>query len=359
MDIAHVRILRLAAGTASSMWLSQAIGWDMSFIAPVITLLILGLPFPAPKLKSGIMFAAALTLSMCAGLLLLPSLLNYPMVGLLLLILALFWSFYYTATGGSKLLGTFVTVGIALSTAVGSVSVDATFMLIASISTNAVIGIVFVWIAHVLVPDSLAQADDSPQAAKPSPPPKPDIAEARWSAFRSLLIVFPLTLWFMLSSASTSYVAVMIKAASMGQQATMEDARLAGRSLIMSTIIGGIGAIIGWNVLRIVPTLSMYALIIALGALVMGPRIFQGRAMHPQAGTWSYGFLTMIVILAPAVMDSAGGTSAGAAFWSRLLMFALTTLYGVGAVFVVEAFRPGQPVVVVTQNPDNVPTHKT
>jgi len=328
------------------MWFSQAVGWDMSFIAPVITLLILGLPFPAPKLKSGIMFAAALTLSMYAGLLLLPSLLNYPMVGLLLLILALFWSFYYTATGGSKVLGTFVTVGIALSTAVGSVNVDATLTLIANVSVNTFIGVSFVWIAHVLVPDALAQADISPQAAKPTPPPpKPDLAEARWSAFRSLLIVFPVALWFMLSSASTSYVVVMIKAASMGQQATMENARLAGRSLIMSTVIGGIGAIIGWNVLRIVPALSMYALIIALSGLVMGLRIFQGRAMHPQAGTWSYGFLTMIVILAPAVMDSAGGTSADAAFWSRLLMFALTTLYGVGAVFVVEAFRPEQTAI--------------
>lgn len=323
------------------MWFSQAVGWDMSFIAPVMTMFVLALPFPAPKLKSGILFVAALTLSMYAGLLLLPSLLNYPMVGLLLLILALFWSFYYTAKGGSAVLGTFVTVGIAMSTAVGSVSVDATLILVSNLSMNTVIGIAFVWIAHALVPDSMALADDSQPAGKPRPKPRSDLAEARWSAFRSLLIVFPLALWFMLSSASTSYVPVMIKAASMGQQATMEGARLAGRSLIMSTLIGGIGAIIGWNVLRIVPTLWMYALIIALGALVMGPRIFQGRAMHPQAGTWSYGYLTMIVILAPAVMDSAGGAHAGAAFWSRLLMFALTTLYGVIAVFVVDAFRPG------------------
>jgi uncharacterized membrane protein YccC len=340
MGIAHVRILRLAAGTALSMWFSQAVGWDLSFIAPVMTMFILALPFPAPKLKSGIMFVAALTLSMYAGLLLLPPLLNYPLVGLLLLVLALFWSFYYTAKGGSAVLGTFVTVGIALSTAVGSVSVDVVLMLIQGLSMNTLIGIAFVWIAHVLVPDALATADEDLPAAKPPAPPEPDLADARWSAFRSLLIVFPLTFWFMLSSTSAAYVPVMIKAASMGQQATMEDARLAGRSLILSTLIGGIGAIIGWNVLRVVPTLSMYALIIALGALFMGPRIFQGRAMHPHAGTWSYGYLTMIVILAPAVMDNTGGSSADAAFWSRLLMFVLTTLYGVAAVFIVDAFRP-------------------
>jgi hypothetical protein len=51
----------------------------------------------------------------------------------------------------------------------------------------------------------------------------------------------------------------------------------------------------------------------------------------------------MIVVLAPAVMDSMSGSSANVAFWQRLLMFALATLYGVAAVYVVDAFRPGKP----------------
>ena len=342
MEIAHVRILRLAVGTALSMWVSQAAGWGMSFIAPVMTMFILALPLPAPRLKGGVLFVAALTLSMFAGMLLLPPLLNYPLVGLLLLIVALFWSFYFTASGGSPVLGTFVTLGIALSTAVGSVSIDAALMAIGGLSTNALIGIAFVWIAHLLIPDSLAKSDAGPAPPKPQKPPPPDLVEARWSAYRSLLIVFPVTLWFMLSSASTSYIPVMIKVASMGQQATNEGAKEAGRSLILSTIIGGVGAIIGWNILRIVPTLSMYALIIGLGALIIGPRIFKGIAMHPQAGTWSYGYLTMIVILAPAVMDTAGGGSAGAGFVSRLLMFAFATLYGIAAIYIVDALHPAK-----------------
>jgi hypothetical protein len=48
----------------------------------------------------------------------------------------------------------------------------------------------------------------------------------------------------------------------------------------------------------------------------------------------------MIVILAPAVMDTASGSAANVAFWSRLVMFALATLYGVAAVYVVDAFKP-------------------
>ena len=130
----------------------------------------------------------------------------------------------------------------------------------------------------------------------------------------------------------------MIKVASMGQQATNENARLAGRSLVMSTLIGGAGAIIGWQVLSIAPTLPVYTLVIAIAALLMGRRIFSGPGMHPEGATWSYALLTMIVILAPAVMDSAGGGPAGVKFWDRLIMFGGTTVYAVATVYIFDAF---------------------
>lgn len=342
MQIHHVRILRLALGTSLSMWVSQAIGWDMSFIAPIMTMFVLALPLPAPPFKAGVSLVLALTLSLYGGVfLLLPALLNYPLVGLLLLVLALFWSFYFTARGGSAALGTFATIGVAVSTAVGSVSIDATLLLIKGLSLNTLIGVAFVWIGHLLLPDSMAE-DALPRGAQPKPPAvePPDPAVARWSAFRSLVIVYPISFWFMLSSASTGYVPVMIKVASMGQQATNEGARLAGRSLIASTIIGGVGATIGWNVLKVVPQLGMYAFLVALAGLICGSRIFKGQGMHPQAGTWSYGYLTMLVILGPAAMDAVIGTSANIAFLNRLLMFGLATLYGVVAVYLVDAFRP-------------------
>jgi hypothetical protein len=345
MDIASVRILRLALGTAVSLWFSQAVNWPMSFIAPVITMFVLALPFPAPKLKAGIGLVVVLTVSLFAGLLLLPSLINQPMVGVLLLIVALYWSFYFTAKGGSALLGTFATVGIAVSTAIGTVNLDAVLAIASGVSFGAAVGVLFVWVAHALLPDSMAVVPEQAATAEPPAPPAPstpDLSAARWSAFRSLMIVLPVALFFLFSSASTAYVPVMIKVAAMGQQATNDGARKAGNSLMMSTIIGGAGAIIGWQVLSITPTLTIYTLVIAVAGLLMGPRIFQGRGMHPQAATWSYALLTMIVILAPAVMDSAGGGAAGMKFWERLVMFGGTTVYAVGTVYIFDAFTASQ-----------------
>jgi hypothetical protein len=340
ISIASVRILRLALGTALSLWFSQAVGWQMSFIAPVFTLLVLALPLPVLKLKQGIAFVAVLAVALYSGMLLLPMLLEQPAVGLLLLTLALFWSFYFTAKGGSALIGTFATVGLALVAGVGSVNVDALLIVAGDVVFAAAVGVIFVWIAHALMPDSMA-FDSVPMPGNKAPEaPQPDLANARWSAFRSLLIVLPVALFLMLSSSSVAYIAVMIKVASMGQQATNDDTRHAGRSLILSTIIGGIGAIIGWEMLSLVPTLTLYTLVVGLAGLIMGPKIFQGAAMHPQGATWSYGYITMVILLAPAVMDSIGGDAASVKFWERIIMFAGATLYAVVAVYIVDAFRP-------------------
>ena len=339
MSIAQLRILRFALGTSLSLWFSQAVGWPLSFIAPVFTSVLLAMPAPALPAKAGLGLVLVLFLALNAGTLLLPVLLHQTAAGILLLVLALFWSFYFTAKGGSAALGTFATLGIALSTAVGSVNVTAVLDVIGYVSFAAFVGVLFTWIGHGLLPDGKADVVEQAPANKTGKP-DPDLLIARWSAFRSLLIVLPIALWLLFSASSASYLAVMIKVASMGQQATNEDTGKAGRSLLMSTIIGGGGAIIGWQVLSIAPTLNVFVLFCAIAALLMGRRIFAGAAAHPEAATWSYGYLTMLIILAPAVLDSAGGDAAGIKFWERLVMFGGATLYAVVAVYVVDAFRP-------------------
>jgi len=340
MDIASVRILRMSLAMAMSMGFSQIVNWPLSFIVPVFTMFILALPLPALSLKNGIKFVVVLVVCCYAGLALLPFILNQRMVGIGLLTVALFHSFYYTARGGSPVLGAFATMGLAITTSIGTVSIDAVLGVLNGLTMGAIFGVVFVWVGHAILPDSLARPTAAVAAAANPKPAKPELSVARRSAWRSLLIVMPIIIWFLMSSASASYVAVLIKVSAMGQQAGLDQTRQAGKSLLYSTAIGGIGAVIGWQLLSIWPSLLLYVLLIGLGGLVAGPKIFSGPGMHRDGATWSYGLLTMLVILAPAVMDGQVGSSAGAAFWSRLAMFFGATLYAVGSVFVFDALWP-------------------
>jgi hypothetical protein len=155
-----------------------------------------------------------------------------------------------------------------------------------------------------------------------------------------LVVVMPLVIWFLFSSSSIAYVAIMIKVASMGQQANSDTRREMGRSQIASTLWGGLAAVIAWQLMSIWPSLLMYGLTISIAALFFGPRIFSGNGMNPKAGMWSYAFLTTIIILAPALLDGQTADGAGSAFYSRLLVFIVIAVYGTLSVAIFDAFWP-------------------
>lgn len=337
--VAARRILRLSLGTALCLLFSQAIAWPLSFVSPVLTLFILALPLPPPRMRGSIVFVVALAAPMIVGgWLLLPFLEHMRATGILLVALGLFFTFYFTARGGQAVLGTFMTVGLTLIVTVGSINSEIMIQLVRGLFVCSVVAIVFVRIAHTLLPD--LPPDPNQPARKKAAPGKPDPADASRRALRSLIIVGPLALAFLFMAGSPAYTVVMIKVATMGQQASADESREMGRSLMESTLWGGLGAIIGWYVLAIWPSLLMYTLLTALAGLVYGRWIFMGPAVHPKFQMATYAFLTLFVILAPAVLDGAVGSGAGAAFWNRILLFVLIAVYGTLAVRVFDAFWP-------------------
>jgi len=336
--IASRRILRLALGTALSMGFSQLINWPMSFIAAVFTMFILAVPLPAPTLKSGLKFVLALIIPAYAGMLLIPFLEQARWAGVLMVVLALFGSFYYSARGGSPVMGMFMTLGLTMVVTVGSVSADAMLMVVNGIAISAAAGITFVAIAHALLPDFPAPVGAG--ATKKPPPQKPSLPTARRNACRSLAVVLPLVMIFLFISSSTSYIVVMIKVASMGQQANTEVTRSMGREQLESTIWGGIGAIIAFQVMSIWSSLLMFCLLTGLACLLYGRRIFQGPGVHPRGGMWSYALLTMIIVLTPAVIDAQGTGDASAAFYTRLMLFIVIAIYGTVSIAVFDTFWP-------------------
>jgi len=333
--VAARRIFRLALMTAFGLWLSQTVNWGVAFMTPVLLSVLLALPLPAPSLKQCLVLLFALLMPIWSMTwFLLPVLTHQPLAGMLLLMLACFWAFYYSASGGSPVMGALLTIGLAIVAAIGSVSVDLVIAVDQAMTINAVIAIGLFWLAYVLFPDR--QLDGGKKAAPKAEPPPRQLAIR--SAWRSTAIVLPIVVFFLFYAGSSSYLLVMIKVASMGQQAGNDQTRAAGKTLLMSTLVGGIGAVVMWAVMSAWPSLLNLVLLVALGGLVMGRRIFHGQGMAAGADMWSYAFMTMLVIILPSVMDGMGGSAAGGKFLDRISMVAWTTLYAVAAVSVFDAF---------------------
>jgi hypothetical protein len=341
MDIASRRILRHALGVSLSLFISQIIDWPLAFLAPIFTTVLLSLPIPPPSLKFSFLFVAKLVGAVLVCQLLLPFIDHAPMAGVILVGLALFGTFYYTAMGGDHMIGAFITIGLTLLTGIGSVSIDMLIILTMSLAKGASMAIVMVYVAHALLPDP----PSGPSAVAGHHHPlqeKPDPREGARSAIRALVIVFPVALLFLFMSSSASYIVVLIKLAAMGQQATTDNTRTMAGKLIESTVWGGIGAVIAWAVLSCYPSLIMYTLLIALAGLLYGSGIFKGEGMHPKSAMWQYAFLTMIVVLAPTVGSIAKGQAATDRFWVRQFMFLGISVYGYLAVVVLDTFWSGK-----------------
>ncbi len=329
------RILRLAAGTALCLWVSQAVGWTLSYVAPIITLVVLALPMGRPPPKFLAFLVGAVVASVYGSFALLPLLLNYRLAGLIVLAVVLFHVFYMTARGKPAVLGTLLTIGITLTVAVGSVSVDGLIVAAHSVTAGVIVGAAFAWLAHLLLPDP-------PFGTAAPQPPVTAAEQPERLALRSLAVVFPVSVWFLLSPASASLIPVMIKVAAMGQEATAQRTRQAARSLLVSTATGGIAAVLAWHILGIWPSLTLYTLLVGIAALWFGARIFAGTGLAADGDTWSYALLTMIVVLAPAVLDSQFGSAAPVGFYTRLFMLLGASLYGVLAVFVFDRLWPSR-----------------
>jgi len=341
MDTASRRILCLALGTSLCLLFSQVIDWPLSFLAPAVTIMLLGTDYPAPSFKEGLNIFLSLMGAILVGHLLLPFLDNAPEAGLPLLALVLFGSFYYTAMGGSSLFGFFLPIGFGFFLSVGSVSIDLYISFTETVAISTAAGIAFVWIAHALLP--APPPDSSIEGHHPSSS-KPSQREAIRSALRALVVVFPVAFLFLCISTSANYIPVMVYVVTLAQQSSAVTSYHIGFSLVKSTFWGGVGAIIAWTILSACPNLAMYILLIALAGLLYGPGIFKGEGLNSDGDMWSFAFWTMFIILAPTVGSAAWETSAAERFWARQLQFMGVAFYGTFAVAVFNVIWPGKQV---------------
>lgn len=329
---APVRAIRLAAGTGLAQAASLGAAWSASFLCPVFVAMLLALPLPSPSLRGGIGFVLLLVGSLLLGLLLVPMLNHAAVAALLLITLGLFLAFRFAASGGSPLFSSFITLGIVVIPVVGSESVDLAIGLVKGLGAAAFVAMLFVWLAHALFPDPPlpAPARGAPPAAASSQ------SAATRLGVRATLVVAPMILGFLAVSGSTSYIAVLIKAMALGQQACTDQRRDAARSLILSTLAGGAVALAIWSGLRVWPALHIYALLVLLAGLWLGRRIFRGAGLARDGSMWSYAFITALIIIGPTAAAGEGGDSATYKFVMRIAMMLGASIYAAVAVFLFD-----------------------
>ncbi|WP_236190651.1 DUF2955 domain-containing protein [Pseudomonas pharyngis] len=312
------RALRLACGTALCTAASYGLALPLSFLSPVLAVLLLAsMPRPLPvKMALVLTLVAAFTTSL--GLLLVPLLRYYPVCGVLLIGVGLFMVFTYGLRGGNVLIMTFLVIGMTMISAAGFASFELAMAVIGALVKGLLLAVVIVGLSHVLFPEP---------ANSPAPPPAPALPaeDVPRVAMCATLIVLPTFLLVLIDPAS--YLPIILKAVSLGQQSTTTRTHHAGRELLGSTLLGGLLAVLFWCALSLFVHLWMFFLWMLLFGLLVARKLYRLHPTQLTPGFWLNTLITMIILLGQSVEDSAAGKDVYTAFAVRMGLFILVTLY--------------------------------
>lgn len=312
------RALRLASGTALCLALSFGLDLPLPFVSPVLAVLLLAtLNRPLP-LKAALILALAAALTTGVGLLLVPVLKYYPLTGVLLIAACLFLAFRFGLRGGNNLIVTFLVIGLTMISSAGVADSGLAAMVIGALVKGLLLAVLAVAMSHWLFPE--------PSDAPPSPvAPLLPAAEVGRVALRATLIVLPTFLLVLVDPAS--YLPIVLKAVSLGQQSSTTNTRHAGRELLGSTLLGGALAVLFWCALSLFVHLWMFFLWMLLFGLWLARKLYGLSTTQSSPGFWLNTFITLIILLGQSVQDSLAGKDVYTAFVVRMVLFIGVTLY--------------------------------
>ncbi|MCY1215082.1 hypothetical protein D9M72_269200 [compost metagenome] len=324
------RALRLASGVALALAVSFGMALPIPFLAPIFVLLLLVTNNRPLPLKAAPALALVIMLTTGSGLLMIPLLQHAPPAGVLLVGLCLFLCFRHGLRGGNPLVTQFLVVGLTMISAAGTFLFPLAVTVIEALAKGMLLAVLVSLVSHALFPEPA----DAPAAR---PRPVLDASESAWIALRAALVVLPAFLLALIDP--SSYMPLIMKSVSLGQQVCGTSARTAGRELLGSTLLGGLLAILFWSALSLFPHLWMFFLWMLLFGLVLGRRLYALAAPRQTPGFWMNTLVTLIILLGQSVQDSESGKDVYTAFAVRMALFIAVTLYACAAVYLIDRRR--------------------
>lgn len=328
--MANRRALRFAAATALALALAYGLGFPLPFMAPLFVVFLAMIPGPPMGPKGLFSLLLIAVLSLTVGVLLLPLLTYYPFTAVLLVGLGVYFSMYLTLIVGKRVLGMLLTVGFTMISVAGTLSAVLATTIIYALALGIATAVVCLWLVYPLFPDP-------PTTTAPTVEAGVAKSTSSWLALRATLIIMPAYLLALTNPAL--YLMTIMKSVSLGQQASLLDARRAGRELLGSTFAAGLLAVLFWQLLSIAPNLWMFSLWMMAFSLYGGAKLYGVLSTRFAPSFWINTMVTMIILLGPAVEDGLAGTDARQAFLQRFATFVGVTLYAWVAVWALEAWR--------------------
>jgi len=331
MSGADKAALRLAVGVGLAVLIAYGLALPAPFVAPVLTVLLLCKPGPQIPVAKGVVLGFIVAVVLIAGVSLVPILEHYALTSVLLTA-ALLYSVLFAGTRRANPLTIILVIAITVIPVAGVAEQALATALGVAFGVGIGAGVLAIGLSHAVFPDAPVTAKNVSTA-----PSLVSKEAASTVALQATLVVMPV---FVLALTNPAlYLAAIIKAVTIGQQASATNARTAGVELVGSTLMGAWMAILVWCGLSMRPNLWMLMLWMVAAALWTGGKLFGVRRTSFSASFWSNALVTMVILLGPGIEDAAVGKDVYRASLTRLALFVVVAAYAWGTVWLLERWR--------------------
>lgn len=335
-DARNRRVLRYALGTTIALALATGFPWALAYIAPYVVVFLLASAKTAPSLKSGVAYMAIVTFACYAGLWSCQFFLDAPIVLLGIIGLALLWIFYAQASGAPSFLVTWLLISILVIPLLAVQSPVVATLAVEGIIIGAAATLFSLWSAFALVPEPappVATAGPAaPRTERPSPRTRLE------SATTITLVVMPMVVFFHLC-AWVDGVLVLGYTGFLAMTPAFAKDLKAGKVLIFANAMGGVVAIIMFEILTIVPEFPYLVLLTLLTGLYFGSLVMSA---NPKASVYGRAFATVVLIITSVTTSSSGAATSEVI--QRVFQIMAAVIYVVVAYALMRRFNKARKV---------------
>jgi DUF2955 family protein len=315
-NLQTARILRYSITVTAATIVSFALAWPLFYLTPVLVAVFLPLPLPAPTLKTGINFILFVVYGFLLGLVMTLFILPYPLVFVLMLGLILFHIYYLANRGGSFILVLMCLLGVLILPMLGQthdiIASGVAFYFILS----GAIAVIFYMLAYIFFPDPPVKTKQKPRKTKQ----KAYSRQAAIIALQSTCTILPLVILFLLLN-YTGQILVMIMAAIFSMSPEVNKGFAMAMKTMTSTLIGGLAAVIFFQLIVAVPELHFFTCLMFLTTLIFSTGMFSDKSY---AVYLSSAVTTLLVLLGSSMGE---GVTITDVFIKRVLLIGLATFY--------------------------------
>ncbi|MDH0360990.1 hypothetical protein N7298_19610 [Aeromonas caviae] len=333
MHNADRAVLRIGTGIGLATGICYGLALPMPHLGVIMAWVVLCRPGEPLALKKGLVGGLLLLGIMVSGVLLVPLLTHYALAAVLLvaLLLYLLMQLGMAGKGGAAML---LIMAITVIPVAGLIEQSLAIAIAQMMAVGILVGTLVNRLAHALFPPPSATGT----ATRPAPPP-PEHPERL--ALRAVAIVLPV--WLLALGNPAFYIPAVMKTVALAQQSTSLNARQAGQELVLSTLAGALLAFALWMGLSLWPSLLM--LVLTLMTLWLARRLVPLVASRFPPSFWSNAWITALILLGPAIEDSATGKDVWLAAAMRCGLYLVVAGYGWLCILLLEQWWPvGRPL---------------